>query len=95
MSDKAILQIAVKAVNDTARPDRLVPTLLVFGAYLHMTTESPLSLSIVKRSEAIQKATRVLRKLTAERQVVDALNTRNGPATTDLLALPLQSEVLV
>jgi hypothetical protein len=77
------------------RPDRLVPTLLVFRAYPRMTTDSPPSPSIVKRSEAIQKATKALRKLTAERQVADALNTCNGPATTDTLALPLQSEVLV
>ena len=27
------LQMAVKAVNDTAGPDSLVPTLLVFGTY--------------------------------------------------------------
>ena len=60
-----------------------------------MTTESPPAPSMVKRSEAIQKATKALRKLTAERQVADALNTRNGPATADMLALPLQSEVLV
>jgi hypothetical protein len=38
---------------------------------------------------------KALRKLTAERQVVDALNARNGPDTADVLALPLQSEVLV
>ncbi|KAF2022826.1 hypothetical protein EK21DRAFT_105605 [Setomelanomma holmii] len=75
MSDKAILQIAVKAVNDTAGPNGIVPTLL--------------------RSEAIQKAITALRKLTAERQVADALDTRNRPASEDLLALVLQSEVLV
>ncbi|EDU48780.1 conserved hypothetical protein [Pyrenophora tritici-repentis Pt-1C-BFP] len=95
MSDEAILQMAVKAVNDTAGPDGLVPTLLVFGAYPRMTTESPPAPSMVRRSEAIQKATKALRKLTAERQVADALNARNGPATADMLALPLQSEVLV
>ncbi|KAF7570061.1 hypothetical protein PtrM4_100630 [Pyrenophora tritici-repentis] len=95
MSDDAILQMAVKAVNDTAGPDGLVPTLLVFGAYPRMTAESPPSPSMVKRSEAIQKATKALRKITAEHQVADALNTRNGPATADMLALPLQSEVLV
>jgi hypothetical protein len=95
MSDKAILQIAVKAVNDTAGPDGLVLTLLVFRAYPRMTTDSPPSPSMVKRSEAIQKATKALRKLTAERQVADALNTRNGPAAKDILILPLQSEVLV
>ena len=60
-----------------------------------MTTESPPSPLMIKRSEAIQKATKALRKLTAERQVADALNTRNGPDTADMLALPLQSEVLV
>jgi hypothetical protein len=27
------VQMAFKAINDTAGPDRLVPTLLVFGAY--------------------------------------------------------------
>jgi hypothetical protein len=95
MSDEAILQMAVKAINNTAGPDGLVPTLLVFGAYPHMTTESPPSPSMVKRSEAIQKATKALRKIAAERQVADALNTRNGPATEDVLALLLQSEVLV
>jgi hypothetical protein len=95
MSDEAILQMAVKAVNDTAGPDGLVPTLLVFRAYLRMTTESPPSPSIIKRSEAIQKATKALRKIATERQVADALNTRNRPATEDVLALPLQSEVLV
>jgi hypothetical protein len=95
MSEEAILQMAVKAVNDTAGPDSIVPTLLVFGAYPRMTAESPPSPSMVRRSEAIQKATKALRKLTAERQVADALNTRNGPATADTLALPLQSEVLV
>jgi len=32
-SEELTLQIAVKAVNNSAGPDRLVPTLLVFGAY--------------------------------------------------------------
>ena len=41
-----ILQMAVKAVNDTAGPDSLVPTLLVFGAYPRMTQTSPPSANI-------------------------------------------------
>ena len=32
-SEELTLQIAVKAINDSASPDRLVPTLLVFSAY--------------------------------------------------------------
>jgi hypothetical protein len=42
-----ILQMAVKAVNDSAGPDGIVPTLLVFGAYPRMTEMNPLSLSVV------------------------------------------------
>jgi hypothetical protein len=37
-----ILQIAFKALNNTAGPDRLVPTLLVFKAYLCMVESDPL-----------------------------------------------------
>ena len=33
VSEELTLQIAVKAVNNSASPDRLVPILLVFGAY--------------------------------------------------------------
>ena len=32
-SKELILQMAIKAVNNSAGPDRLVPTLLVFSAY--------------------------------------------------------------
>ena len=34
ISEKLTLQMAVKAVNNSASPDRLIPILLVFGAYL-------------------------------------------------------------
>lgn len=50
---EAILQMAVKAVNDTAGYDGLVPTLLVFGAYPRINLDSPPSLSILKRVDAI------------------------------------------
>ena len=32
-SEELTLQMAVKAINNSASPDRLVPTLLVFSAY--------------------------------------------------------------
>ena len=57
-SPDSILQMAVKAVNDTAGPNGIVPTLLVFGAYPRMTNESPPSPPTYKRAEAIRKATR-------------------------------------
>ena len=66
-SEELILQMAVKAVNDSAGPDGLVPTLLVFGAYPRMTDDSPPSPSVVQRAEAIRKATKEVRRLYATR----------------------------
>jgi hypothetical protein len=37
LDKEVILQIAVKAINDIARPDKLMPTLLVFGSYPRIT----------------------------------------------------------
>jgi hypothetical protein len=88
-SEELVLQMAVKAVNDSAGPDGLVPTLLVFGAYPRMTDDSPLSLSITQRAEAIHKALKEVRRLYATRQVNDTLGIRNGPNTSNMLDLPL------
>ena len=38
--------MAVKAINDTAGPDGLVPTLLVYGAYPRISNPDPPTLSI-------------------------------------------------
>lgn len=89
------LQMAVKAVNDSAGPDGIVPTLLVFGAYPRMTEMDPPSPSVVKRAEAIRAATKEVRRLHAERHVNDTLAMCNGPSTTATLNLPLQSDVRV
>jgi hypothetical protein len=94
-SKEAILQMAVKAVNDTAVPNGLVPTLLVFGAFPRVTLDSPPTPSTLKRAEAITKAMKALRKLRAERQVRAALATRNGPNADDVLTAPLQTKMLV
>ena len=37
LDKEVILQIAVKAINDIARPDKLVLTLLIFGLYPRIT----------------------------------------------------------
>jgi hypothetical protein len=39
--------MAVKAVNDTASPNELVPTLLVYRAYLRMGKLDPPVLSVI------------------------------------------------
>ena len=81
--------MAVKAVNDSAGPDGIVPTLLVFGAYPRMTEDSAPSPSITQRAEAIRKATKEIRRIHAERQVKDALAMRNGPNIRTILDLSI------
>jgi len=97
ISRSACLQMALKAVNDTAGPDGLVPTLLVFGAYPRIVMDSPPSASQQQRAKAINKAMSELRKTKSQRSIRDALNTRNGPDTLRTLPqlLALGSEVLV
>ena len=92
---ESMLQMAVKAVNDTAGPDGLVPTLLVFGAYPRMTEHDPPAPSIIERATAIRKAMTEVRKAHAERDIKDALNTQNGPLSVAIHTLPLNSDVLV
>jgi hypothetical protein len=90
-----ILQMAVKAVNNSAGPDGIVSTLLVFGSYPRMTEIDPPSPTIAKRAEAICAATKEVRRLYAEQQVSDALAIRNGLNTMATGELPLQSDVRV
>ena len=63
------LQMAFKALNDTAGPDGLVPTLLVFGAYPRMTELDAPSPTVTQRANVVKKAMAEIRKLRAERQV--------------------------
>jgi hypothetical protein len=88
------LQMAFKAINDSVAPDGLVPTLLVYGALPRMI-QSDTSPTVAQRSSALKKAMAEIQKLRAKRQVEDALNTRNGPSTTNIHDLPLNSDVLV
>jgi hypothetical protein len=89
------LQMAVKAVNDTAGYDGLVPTLLVFGAFPRISSAYAPSLTTTQRAKAIKEAMSSLAKLRAERKVTDALRLRNGPNVEGLHDLTLGSEVLV
>jgi hypothetical protein len=69
-----VLQIAVKAVNDTAGPDSLVPTLLVFGAYLQMTELDPPAATTTQQAAAVRKAMAEVTCVRARIQVQNALN---------------------
>jgi hypothetical protein len=90
-----MLQMAVKAINDSAGPDGIVPILLVFGAYPRLTEINPPSPLVTKRAEAIRAATKEVRRLYTKRRVKDALVICNGPDTKNTLDLPLQLDVRV
>ena len=55
--------MAVKAINNTASPDRLVPTLLVYGAYLSISNLDPPTPSIIEWVAVIRKAMAEIVKL--------------------------------
>ena len=58
--------MAVKAINNTAGFDRLVPTLLVYRAYLRMGKLDPPAPSIMDQAAVIQKAMAKIVKLQAK-----------------------------
>jgi hypothetical protein len=89
--------MAVKVVNNTAKSNSLISTLLVFEAFPRISHDSPFSLLITKRAKAVNQAMKELRKHMAARQMNAALNIRNGPdpAAYSPMDLPLQNKVRV
>ena len=51
------MAVLIKAVNDTAGPDGLVPTLLVYEAYPRMSNLGPPAPPITDQAAVIWKAT--------------------------------------
>ena len=95
ISEHILLQMAVKAVNDTAGPEGLVPTLLVYGAYPRMNDLNPPTPSMTQRAKAIKHAMEEITKIRARQQVNTALNHQNGPSVTPIHDTPLNSPVMV
>jgi hypothetical protein len=56
VSAENALQMAVKTVNNTAGPNGLVLTLLVFGTYFRLSFTSTPTPSIIARAKAVRKA---------------------------------------
>ena len=87
--------MAVKAINNTASPNKLVLTLLVYGAYLRISKLDPPAPSIIERAAIIQKAIAEIVKLQAKQTINNALYYYNRPNTTLVYNLPLNSKVLI
>jgi hypothetical protein len=45
-----LLQITIKIINNTTSPNRLTPTLLIWGIYLKISQDSVLVLLVEKRN---------------------------------------------
>jgi len=58
--------MAVKAINNTAGPNRLVSTLLVYGAYPRISNLGPPAPSIIEWAAAIWKVMAKIVKLRAK-----------------------------
>ena len=58
--------MAFKALNNTAGPDGLVPTLLVFGAYLQMAKLDTPSPTVIQHVNVVKKAIVEIYKLYVE-----------------------------
>ena len=58
--------MAVKAVNNTTSFNRLVPTLLVYGAYLKIDKLNPPTPSVIEQATVIRKAIAEIVKLRAK-----------------------------
>jgi len=87
--------MAVKAVNNTAGLNGLVPTLLVYGVYLRISNLGPSALSIIEQVAVLRKVMAEIVKLRAKQTVNNALHYRNGPNITLVYNLPLNSKVLI
>jgi hypothetical protein len=71
--------MAVKTINDSARPDGIILILLVFGAYPRITNNSALSLITTKRAKTIRKASNEIRRYYTKQHVEDIFRIRNSP----------------
>ena len=74
LTKEIILQMAVKAINNIAGPNGLVPTLLVIKAYPCISEFDSLIPIITQYAAIIKNTIKEVQKVRAERQVVDTLN---------------------
>jgi len=60
------LQMAFKAINDSAGPNGFTPTLLVFRAYPHIVKSDAPNPIVIQQAAALKKAIEEVKKLRAK-----------------------------
>ena len=58
--------MAFKAINNSTGPNSLIPTLLVFGAYLYIVKSNTPNPTVVKQAAAFKKAMEEVKKFKAK-----------------------------
>ena len=58
--------MAFKAINNFIGPNGLIPTSLVFGAYLYIIKSNIPNFTVIKQAVAFKKAIEEVKKLRAE-----------------------------
>jgi len=59
--------MAFKAINNSVGPNSLIPTLLVFGAYLRIVESDAPNPIVIQQAAALKKAIEEVKKLRAKR----------------------------
>jgi hypothetical protein len=95
VSREIMLQMIVKAINDTIDFDDLMFILLMFETYFRMHVINFSTSSIIQRIMIIEKEMIEIRKFRVERQIINALNIWNDSIITSIHDLFLNSNVLV
>jgi hypothetical protein len=95
VSKQFVLQITIKAVNNTAEPDSLISTLLMFSTYPRITTTNTLFFIVTEHNKAITKAIKQITELHTKRQVINALKQRNSPNISNILDVLISKNVLI
>lgn len=68
--------MAFKTVNNTLDLDGLIHILLIFGVYPRIQNMDLPTLTIIQRAAATEKVMDEVRKIRAENELADVLNTR-------------------
>lgn len=94
-NDVRDFQMAIEEINDYIGPDKLVSTLLVFGAlrHLRLPTEKPTQ-TTYQREIALLKGTEATTKHFATLQVKRSLRERHGPDFMKIQNAPIGSPAL-
>jgi hypothetical protein len=66
ISKDIALQMAFKVINNSTGPDGLIPTLLVFKAYLYIVKSNVPNFIVIKQAVALKKAIEEVKKFKAK-----------------------------